>query len=69
MTARRSPQDAQPADPREQGPKPEYPQPPQEPPGLDSNMVPRADHGEESYRGLGRLTDRVYGSTSAEGSR
>lgn len=59
MTARRSPQDPKPADPREQGPKPEYPQPAQEPPGLDSNMVPRADHGEESYRGLGRLTDRV----------
>src|SRR5688572_25795786 len=59
MTASRSPQDPKPADPREQGPKPEYPQPPQQPPGLDSRMVPRADHGEESYRGLGRLTDRV----------
>jgi hypothetical protein len=59
MTERRSPQDPRPADPRAQGPKPEYPQPPQEPPGLDSNMTPRADHGEESYRGLGRLTDRV----------
>src|SRR5688572_32207678 len=59
MTERRSPQDSQPADPREQGPKPEYPQRPQQPPGLDSRMTPRADHGEQSYRGLARLTDRV----------
>ena len=59
MAEHRSPQDPQPADPREQGPKPTYPQPPQEPPGLDSQMVPAADHGEESYRGLGRLTGRV----------
>jgi NAD(P)-dependent dehydrogenase (short-subunit alcohol dehydrogenase family) len=55
----RTMQDARPADPREQGPKPEYPQPPQDPPGLDSRMNPPADHGERSYRGLGRLTDRV----------
>ena len=59
MPEHRSPQDPRPADPREQGPKPEYPQPPQQAPGLDSKMVPKADHGEESYRGLGRLTDRV----------
>jgi hypothetical protein len=45
-------------DPRTQGPKPEYPQPPLEPPGLDRDMQPKADHGETSYRGLGRLTDR-----------
>jgi NAD(P)-dependent dehydrogenase (short-subunit alcohol dehydrogenase family) len=59
MPEHRSPQDPKPVDPRKQGPKPEYPQPPQEPPGLDSQMVPAADHGEQSYRGLGRLTDRV----------
>jgi len=59
MTERRSPQDPAPADPRQQGPKPEYPQQPQTPPGLDSRMSPRADHGEQSYRGLARLTDRV----------
>jgi NAD(P)-dependent dehydrogenase (short-subunit alcohol dehydrogenase family) len=55
----RSPQDSTPADPREQGPKPAYKQPPQAPPGLDSRMVPQADHGEQSYRGTARLTDRV----------
>ena len=54
-----SPQDPEPADPRSQGPTPEFPQPSLEPPGLDSQMRPRADHGEESYRGLGRLTGRV----------
>ena len=59
MSEHRSPQDPSPADPREQGPKPDYPQRPQQPPGLDSRMNPRADHGEQSYRGLSRLTDRV----------
>ena len=46
-------------DPKKQGPKPEYPQKPIDPPGSDAEMTPRADHGEESYRGLGRLKDRV----------
>jgi hypothetical protein len=59
MSEHRSPQDPNPTDPREQGPKPDYPQRPQQPPGLDSRMNPRADHGEESYRGLSRLTGRV----------
>ncbi len=59
MSDSRSPQDPAPADPRPQGPKPEYPQPPLAPPGLDSEMQPKADHGERSYRGLNRLTGRV----------
>jgi NAD(P)-dependent dehydrogenase (short-subunit alcohol dehydrogenase family) len=59
MTKHPSPQDPQPADPRRAGPVPDFPQPPQDAPGLDSHMNPRADHGEQSYRGLGRLTDRV----------
>jgi hypothetical protein len=46
-------------DPKEQGAKPEYPQKPIEPPGSEAEMTPKADHGEESYHGLGRLTDRV----------
>src|SRR5688572_30309765 len=58
-TQKASPQDPQPTDPRRQGPTPEFPQPPQPVPGLDSRMSPRADHGEESYVGLGRLTGRV----------
>jgi NAD(P)-dependent dehydrogenase (short-subunit alcohol dehydrogenase family) len=52
-------QDSEPIDPRTQGPRPEYPQPPIAPPGLEEEMTPKADHGEGSYRGLGRLTDRV----------
>jgi NAD(P)-dependent dehydrogenase (short-subunit alcohol dehydrogenase family) len=54
-----SPQDSTPVDPRSQGPSPEYPQRAVEPPGLERDMTPRADHGEDSYRGLGRLQDRV----------
>ncbi len=36
-------------------------QPPQQqtPPGVQSEMTPVPDCGEESYRGSGRLTDRV----------
>jgi NAD(P)-dependent dehydrogenase (short-subunit alcohol dehydrogenase family) len=47
-----------PRDPKEQGPKPEYPQQPIAPPGSDAEMNPRADHGEQSYKGLGRLNGR-----------
>jgi NAD(P)-dependent dehydrogenase (short-subunit alcohol dehydrogenase family) len=52
-------QTSTPADPKEQGPKPEYPQQPIEPPGLDSELTPHADHGEQSYKGLGRLQGKV----------
>jgi NAD(P)-dependent dehydrogenase (short-subunit alcohol dehydrogenase family) len=54
-----SPQSPERIDPKEAGPKPEYPQSPIDAPGSIDEMHPRADHGEESYRGLGRLTDRV----------
>lgn len=44
-------------------PQTRFPQPPfeyqvQQPPGLDSGMKPRADHGEKSYEGHGRLQGR-----------
>lgn len=45
-------------DPRYQYPRPPFPPQPQEPPGLAERMDPRPDHGEESYRGSGRLTGR-----------
>ena len=48
-----------PADPKTKGPKPEFPQERIDPPGLNSEMTPKPDHGENSYRGLGRLNDRV----------
>jgi NAD(P)-dependent dehydrogenase (short-subunit alcohol dehydrogenase family) len=49
---------------RQQDPKTQYPEPPfpkqeQEPPGTEAKLQPKADHGEQSYRGAGRLTDRV----------
>ena len=59
MSKTASPQDQRPADPKDQGPKPEYPQRSIDPPGSVAEMTPKADHGEESYRGLGRLQDRV----------
>jgi NAD(P)-dependent dehydrogenase (short-subunit alcohol dehydrogenase family) len=48
-----------PQDPREQYPRPPYPKQQQEPPGTEAELEPKADHGEETYRGAGRLTDRV----------
>ena len=54
-----SPQDPSTTDPKTQGPKPEFPQKKIDAPGSDAELTPRADHGEDSYRGLGRLTDRV----------
>ena len=54
-----SPQEPSRVDPKPQGPKPEYPQQPIAPPGSVSEMTPKPDHGEQSYRGLGRLADSV----------
>ncbi|UWZ81841.1 SDR family oxidoreductase [Occallatibacter riparius] len=48
-----------PHDPREAGPKPPFPQQPQAHPGSVRKMNPAADHGEESYRGTGKLNGRV----------
>ena len=46
-------------DPRETGPKPPFPQQPQNHPGSVRKMNPPADHGETSYTGAGRLDGRV----------
>jgi len=40
-------------------PTPPFPEQEQEPPGREAEMRPPADHGEQSYRGHGRLTDKV----------
>ncbi|WP_328466279.1 SDR family oxidoreductase [Actinoplanes sp. NBC_00393] len=45
-------------DPREQYPKPELDGGDLEPPGLTSQMPDRPDHGEQTYRGSGKLTGR-----------
>jgi NAD(P)-dependent dehydrogenase (short-subunit alcohol dehydrogenase family) len=48
---------SKPADPRS-GPVPDPSVPMQEPPGVEEKLRPKADHGEESYRGYGRLEGR-----------
>src|SRR3954469_13543831 len=48
-----------PADPRSKGATPEYPQSPIDHPGSEREMTPAADHGEESYKALARLRERV----------
>ena len=45
--------------PRETGDKPPFPQERLEYPGLESEMTPRPDYGEESYQGHGRLQGKV----------
>jgi NAD(P)-dependent dehydrogenase (short-subunit alcohol dehydrogenase family) len=45
-------------DPTKQYPQPRFKHQPQPVPGLDKDMHPKADHGEHSYRGSGRLPNR-----------
>src|ERR1043165_4113996 len=40
-------------------PTPPFKEPPQSFPGLETKMRLRPDHGEESYRGYGRLTGKT----------
>ena len=53
-------------DPTHAEPTPPFPEQRQEPPGSEADMEPRADHGEESYVGHGRLTDKVALITGAD---
>ncbi len=46
-------------DPREVGDKPEFPAQPQEPAGIEEQMDPKPDYGEDSYRGSGKLQGKV----------
>lgn len=45
-------------DPRKQHKQGNIPEQRQDEPGLDSELMPSADHGEDSYRGSGRLKGR-----------
>ena len=45
-------------DPTKQYPAPPFPRQPQNAPGVTAKMTPDPDHGEESYRGFGRLAGR-----------
>ncbi len=53
-------------DPRSQHPEPPFPKQQQEPPGVEADLVPLADHGEETYRGAGRLDVLVALITGAD---
>jgi NAD(P)-dependent dehydrogenase (short-subunit alcohol dehydrogenase family) len=46
-------------DPAEQAPTPPFPPQQQEPLGLESEMQPRPDYGEETYQGHGRLDGKA----------
>jgi len=48
-----------PQNPLTQYPKPPFQQQHIDPPGLEAQMNPRSDYGEQSYRGSNRLTGRV----------
>ena len=53
-------------DPKDAGPKPPQPAQQQTPPGLTDEMRPRPDHGEDSYKGSGKLEGRVALITGAD---
>lgn len=53
-------------DPTKQYPKPEFPAQTQPEPGLAKKMVPKPDHGEDSYKGFGRLAGRKALVTGAD---
>jgi len=55
-----------PQNPLTQYPKPPFQQPHIAPPGLESQMNPKPDYGEQSYRGSNRLTGRVALITGAD---
>src|SRR5919112_508065 len=45
--------------PMEKGAKPPHPEQQQDVPGLESEMDPKPDYGESSYRGSGKLKDKA----------
>ncbi|HEX3536341.1 MAG TPA: SDR family oxidoreductase [Stellaceae bacterium] len=53
-------------DPRNAGVQPPLPRQQQEPPGKTEAMTPRPDHGEQSYRGCGRLMGKAALITGAD---
>lgn len=53
-------------DPQTAKPQPPYPKQQQPPPGAEQPMRPKADHGEQSYKGYGRLKDKVLLITGAD---
>lgn len=58
MANNTSVQEVSPVDPIKKYPQPPYPEQEQDVPGLEKDMNPKADHGEKSYKGSGKLTGR-----------
>lgn len=48
-----------PEDPNKKHQRPDFSSPPQDPPGTEQQMQPKADHGEQTYRGCEKLLGRV----------
>jgi NAD(P)-dependent dehydrogenase (short-subunit alcohol dehydrogenase family) len=46
-------------DPKQQYPTPPFPEQEQQMPGSEQEMTPKPDHGEESYKGFGRLQGKT----------
>lgn len=53
-------------DPRSQYDQPDIPKQSQPEPGLDSKLTPKADHGQDTYKGSGRLQGRKALITGAD---
>src|ERR1043166_2055288 len=53
-------------DPKERGPKPPFAEQSQSPPGTEVDMQPHADHGEQTYKGSGKLTGKAALITGAD---
>src|SRR3954454_10902843 len=53
-------------DPTYAEPRPPFPEQEQQPPGREDQMQPLADHGEKTYVGRDRMTDRVALITGAD---
>jgi hypothetical protein len=53
-------------DPRQAGARPPFPQREQTAPGSEKDLRPRPDYGLDSYKGLGRLEDRIALVTGAD---
>ena len=66
MSENKALQDPEPKDPKSQGPKSDPNQEKIAHPGLTQDMSTKPDHGEESYRGLGRLDGKVALITGAD---
>jgi hypothetical protein len=52
-------------DPKHAGRTPPQPEQQQEPPGRTGEMTPKPDHGEESYKGYGKLEGAPRSSPAA----